>query len=357
MLAILIVTLVALSLSFISSIAEASLYSIPISRAQTMADQNVVGGKLLLKLREHIDEPIAAVLTFNTVSATAGGAIVGALVAKQFPDNNNALLIFTTFFTTAVLVFSEIVPKTLGVIFADAIAPKIAFVLQALIYMLYPFVKASKWMTGKMRSASAEPKTVSKADIVAMARIGVEEGALIPEEESWIRNGFALRDKTAHAIMTPRTVVYRLPDELPMSMVTTHSEHWTHSRLPLCKNNDPDKVVGLVYRREVFDALLTKTDIELAAMKISELSHPVEFIPETLPGYEILERFLQGRTHLFIVTNEHGGMEGLITLEDVLEELLGKEIVDHKDEHEDMQEYARVLGERRRSGIQRVSPQ
>lgn len=357
---IIIAVVLASSISFLCSLMEAALYSVPMGRIQAMVDRKVGGAALLLRLRERVDLPISAILTFNTIANTIGGIISGVLVGEYFGSESPVTLIaFPIFFTMVILILSEIIPKTLGVIYADTIAPKAAPLIQGLIYVLYPFVMMSQYMTGRIRASAEEKKTVSEDELISQARLGVEEGVLLPEEAQWVENALRLNDKTAHELMTPRTVVYTLPSELPMSMVTAHSEHWTHSRLPLCLDRNPDKVVGLVYRRDVFDTLLTKTDEELARMRISELMHPVDFIPETMRGNEILRRFLQARQHLFIVSNEHGGMEGIITLEDVIEALLGTEIVDYHDQHEDMQEYARKLAEKRRqflSGATRTPP-
>jgi len=315
-----------------------------------MVEKGIPGAKLLLKLRTNIDVPISAILTFNQVANNVGATIFGALVGNYFGDSEWVLVGSGLTLTILLLIFSEIIPKTLGVMYASEIAPRAAYPIQGLVYMLYPLVKLSSFVTQRMRVAGEEPKTVTQEDLIAQAEIARAEGTITERESRWIANGLRLNEQTAHELMTPRTVVYRLPDEMPLSMVTAHSEHWTHSRLPLCKDNDPDKVVGLVYRREVFDALATKSDEELAATPISALSHEVEFIPETLPGDEILTRFLKTRQHLFIVINEHGGMEGLITLEDVLENLLGEEIVDHHDQHVDMQEFARRVAQKRREG-------
>lgn len=353
MLTIILVALGATSLSFLCSLMEAALYSVPLSKAQGMAERRVTGAKLLVRLRERIDEAISAILTFNTIANTVGGALFGALAGREYGADSIATYSLVIAFTIMILVFSEIVPKTLGVTFADAIATKTAFIMWGLIVLLFPFVKASQYITRRIREAGAEKKTVTEDDIISQAKLGVEEGALTPQEATWVTNVLRLNEKTAHDLMTPRTVVYLLPAELPLSMVSAHSEHWTHSRLPLCRNRQPDEVVGIVFRREVFDALASKDDEELKQVRLEELMHPVEFIPETLPADQVLNRLVQGRQHMFIVTNEHGGMEGVITLEDVIEDLLGMEIVDQYDQHVDMQEYARRLAERRRQGMQR----
>ncbi len=353
MLGIILVALISSSVSFLCSLMEAALYSVPVSRIQGMVARKVSGARMLLRQREQIDVAISAILTFNTIANTVGGAIFGALAGKVYGPESVVTYVLVGAFTLWILVFSEIVPKTLGVTFADVVAPKTSWIIQFLIYSLYPFVKTSQYLTARIRQAGAEQKTVSEDDIIAQVKLGAEEGTLLPEEALWVQNALRLNDKTAHDLMTPRTVVYLLPAELPLAMVSAHSDHWKHSRLPLCRNRQPDEVVGIVYRREVFDALATKEEDELKVMTLEKLMHSVEFIPETLPANQVLQRLVQGRQHMFIVTNEHGGLEGVITLEDVIEDILGVEIVDHHDQHVDMQEYARRLAERRRQGISR----
>ena len=338
------VIVVSFILNALCNLSEAALYAVPMSRVQRMVEEKVAGAVLLARLKANIEEPISAILTFNTVAGTIGASILGTLVAKEFASGHWMLVVFPPAFALLMLVGSEIIAKTLGVTYAVTLAPLCAYFVRVLVVLAYPFVRFNKMLAKQLRrSGPADESSVSEADLIFQAKMGVEEGSLLPEEAVWITNALRLNEKSARDLMTPRTVVYRLPVELPLSMVVTHSEHWTHSRLPLCRDTDPDTVVGMVYRREVFDALIHKTPAELESMTLKELLHPVEFIPETLPGNQILQRFLKGKQHLFIVANEHGGMEGIVTLEDVLEELLGQEIVDPHDRHPDMQEYARNL--------------
>lgn len=356
MIIIFVVALTAASISFLCSLMEAALYAVPVGRVQAMVDDNVAGAKRLLALRQRVDRPISAILTFNTMANTIGASIFGAMVAREYGVNSPmTVYIFPVGFALVILIFSEIIPKTLGVIFADQVAPKSAVIIELLIVALYPLVRMSEYVTKRIRAAGQEQKTVTEGDLIAQARVGVEEGTIHPDEARWLENALRLNEKTAHDIMTPRTVVYTLPADLPLSMAQALSSHWIHSRLPICENNNPDKIVGLVYRRDVFQALLTQSKEELARTPISELKLPVDFVPETMPVDEVLRRFLEGRQHLFIVGDEHGGMEGVVTLEDVLEELIGREIVDHTDLHEDMQAYARKLAEMKRAGAERLS--
>lgn len=350
---IFIVMAVAAFGSFLCSLWEASLYAVPTSRIQSLVDQGVRGSRRLLALRERIDRPISAILTFNTIANTIGASVMGTLVGKEFGETSVMVIVFPVIFTVIILIFSEIIPKTLGVLYADAVAPRSAFAIHALIVVLKPFVLMSEYITTRMRKAESNGgESVSEAHIIAQARLGVEQGSLLPEEGIWVQNVLALNEKTAHDLMTPRTVVYVLPAEMKLSQISAHSEHWAHSRLPVCRDNQPDQVMGIVYRRDVFDALATRAEEELSGMTIADLTVEVEFIPETLRANQVLKRFLSGRQHLFIVTNEHGGLEGVITLEDVIEEILGQEIVDTHDRHADMQEYARSLARLR---MQRLS--
>ncbi len=352
MLAIVIVVVLSAGISFMCSLMEAALYAVPMSKIEGMVANGVRGSRRLRALREKVDLPISAILTFNTIGNTVGGMILGVMVGRQFGDDPfYTLFVFPTGFTLIILVFSEIIPKTLGVVFAETIAPKSALLIQILIAVLYPFVLMSQYITAKIRTAGAEQATVKEEDIITLSQIGADEGSLLPKEAQWVQNALKLNDKTAHDIMTPRTVVYTLPAELRLTDVKAHSKHWTHSRLPICEDNNPDKIVGLVYRRDVFDTLLQKQREELGDMTLRDLMLPVEMIPESLNAHSILQRFLEKRQHLFVVTDEHGGLEGVLTLEDVIEEMLGEEIVDHHDLHEDMQAYARLLAQQRKSGI------
>lgn len=348
MLIIALVALVSAGLSALCSLMEAALYSVSPGKARALVDQGVRGSRFLVHLREHVDRPISAILTFNTIANTVGASIFGALAGREFGSESPVVLLMALLFTFVILVFSEIIPKTLGVTYAEFIAPKTAPIMMGLIWALYPFVGMSQYVTGRIRQAGAEYKIVTEADLEAQVRIGVEEGSLLPEEAIWVTNALRLNDKTAHELMTPRTVVLWVPAEQRLAEVDTRAGHWTHSRVPVCRENDPDQVAGLIYRREIFETLLNQPEEEIDHLTLADMAHPVEFIPETLTGNELLRRFLQGRQHLFIVTNEHGGMEGVITLEDVLEELLGSEIVDHHDVHVDMQEYARLVAEQRK---------
>lgn len=349
MLAILLVTLVSVLLSFLCSIMEAAFYAVPPSKIEELRAAGHPGGERLARLRANVDEPIAAILTLNTVANTLGATLGGALVARHFIEHGTlAPAIYGIAFTVIVLYFSEIVPKTLGVTYATRLAPVMAWPLELLIVVLRPFVRSSQVLTQTIRKGHMESSQApSEREILALAEMGARAGTLLPEEARWAINALRLNDVVARDLMTPRTVVYVLPENLPLSAITQHSEHWTYSRLPIVHNNNPDQVSGIVHRRDVFDELVARDDEELAGRTLADLAQPAHFVPDSLPCNELLRIFLENRQQLLIVTNEYGGMEGVISLEDILEFLLGEEIVDPHDKHVDMQEVARKKGERR----------
>jgi CBS domain containing-hemolysin-like protein len=321
-------------LGVVGCLLEGSLRALPVAQRQA-------------RLRRPEDS-LLALQILNSVLLSLGAVSAGATLAVQIPAEPRTLLLCAVLLAVLIWMAVVVLPRVLGMVLSPTIGPVAIVVAGWLTPLLSPLLAANRWLKGRVSNEAAKPvATVTEQGIIDMATLGVEEGTLIAEEAAWIRNALRLNDKTAHDLMTPRTVVYRLPAELPLSMVSAHSDHWQHSRLPLCRDNDPDRVVGMVYRREVFDALLTKDEDEIERTTLASLSHEAEFIPDSMHGHDVLQRFLRGRTHLFIVVNEHGGMEGVITLEDVLEDLLGQEIVDQHDQHVDMQEYARKLAEKR----------
>jgi CBS domain containing-hemolysin-like protein len=338
--AIAIITAATLLTSFMCSLFEAALYSIPPSRVEALRRSGDRRGLALHALRMDIDRPISAILILNTVANSAGAVLAGALVGRI--AGSQGVAIFTTFLTLAILFFSEIVPKTLGAVHAMAIAPRIAAPLAMLVRLLSPLVATCRGLTSLLRKRG-EPHVASEDDILAMALHGAKHGELLPEEAKWVHNVLHLNDLTARDLMTPRTVVYSLPADLPLERLETHSAHWKHSRLPLVRDDRPDQVEGIVLRRDVFDALLAGEQEKT----LRDLMAPALFVPETMTANHLLKTFIEERGHLAIVVDEFGGMKGVATLEDVLEEMLGEEIVDEHDEHVDMQELARRRAARR----------
>lgn len=334
MFAIAVITAISLAGSFLCSLMEAALYSIPRSRIESLKRAGNRGAARLEKLRARIDEPIAAILALNTTVNTLGAAWAGALVGRYY--GNEVLGIFSGIFTGAVLFFSEIIPKSLGVSFANTLAPRLAGPLQLLIWLLWPFVKMSVALT-RLWGKKSRLNYPTEEDIISLAQLSQSGGTILPQEARWVANALRLNDVRVRDIMTPNSVVSRVPDCMPLSATKVDADHWRFSRIPVCTDDDPDNIVGVVQRREVFAALLRGEENRT----IHSLMRVPDFVPEDLPAHELLNRFIATRRHLFCAKGANAEFVGVVTLEDVLEALIGAEIVGEFDLHEDMQAWAK----------------
>lgn len=340
MLELILAVVLATGVSFLCSITEAAFYSFPMSRIEQLRKQGKKAGDILADLRRDVEKPITAVLTFNTAANTAGAAVAGAVAVKVFGEDS--LGWFTAGFTLLLLIFGEIVPKTLGVAHARQLAPFLAKPLKWMIFACLPVI----WLLGSLvRYLRKKNKTpdADEDDIRALVSLTRQQGILKPYEESAIKSILALDSKRVAEIMTPRTVVFSLPAELTVAEAMAEHRAWPHTRVPVYESDDSEDIVGVVYRRQVFEAVAD----DHGELTLGDLMKPVRFVMENLTLDKALRSFLESRTHLFVVLDEYGGMAGVVTLEDVLEELLGSEIVDETDEVVDMRELAR----RRRSEL------
>ncbi len=329
----------AVSVSAFCSIAEAVLYSTPWSRIEHLRKTGRASGNILYKLRNNIERPIAAILTMNTLANTAGAALAGAFAAKIFGREN--LVYFAVAFTVLILVFSEILPKTVGVMYAKSLAPVLAKPLHLLVLILSPFT----WilgLVGRLAWGKRKGPSHTEDDVRAVVSLTRKAGILKPYEEMAIQNILSLDQKIVKDIMTPRTVIFSLPAQMTVNEARSEKDVWPSSRIPVFEHDDPEDIVGIVYRRDVFRALADDRD----DLPLSELMKPVQFVLETLTLDRVLIRFLGNRMHLFVVLDEYGGVTGVVSLEDVLEEILGKEIMDETDQVADMRALAREQREK-----------
>ena len=328
------------------SLFEAVLYAVPLSHIESLAAAGSRTGRILQRLRRDVDRPIAAILSLNTIANTAGAAVAGAMAASIF--GQAWLVYFSALLTLMILVFSEIIPKTAGVTYNRALASLIARPLQALVWLFSPLI----WLTQKITrimTRGREKQQVSAEELMVMARLGHKTGGIDADEARVIQGILSLENKTVQEIMTPRTVVFSLSAKLTVGEMHNQVGILNHSRVPLY-DEDAEDIIGMIHRRDALEAL-TKGRSEV---KLEELMRPIDFVANSLTLDQLLQLFLERRQHLFVVCNEFGELAGLVTLEDVLEEILGAEIVDEFDQVENMRELARQrrkqpLKERRRS--------
>jgi CBS domain containing-hemolysin-like protein len=323
----------AIIVSGMCSLFEAVLYSVPISLIEAQAQAGKPAGRILKKLRKEIDRPISAILSLNTIANTAGATIAGSAFAAAF--GHEWVGYFSAFFTLSILLFSEVMPKTVGVIYSRQLSSLIARPLQWLVWSLTPMVWLCRFAT-RLVAREKIIHRVSAEEIITMAKLGRLAGEIEPDEENVIRNILSLENKTAKEIMTPRTVIFSLSEHLTLEEAWEKGGMWPHNRVPVYDEN-PEDIVGIVQRREVLSALAS----DKHQLRLSNLMKSAHFCPESISLDRLLVEFLERRQHLFVVVDEFGGLAGVVTLEDVLEEILGREIVDESDQVVDMRELAR----------------
>lgn len=320
--------------SAMCSLFEAVLYAVPVSYVESLAQKGATSGRILKGLRmRNVDRPISAILSLNTIANTGGAFLAGAAFIMVFGVEWE--LYFTIFITLSVLLLSEVIPKTVGVVYNRSLAGLVAIPLQFLVWVLYPLVVICRLVT-RAFSRGRTGQEVSEEEIAVMARMGRQAGAIQPVEARVMQNILTLKRKSVRDVMTPRTVVFALSADLTVEQAQKEAGVWPYSRVPVYENEFED-VIGVVMRRDALNALAEGQ----GQRPISELMRPVHFVAETVSLDRVLEMFLERRQHLFAVIDEYGGLAGILTLEDVLEEILGREIVDESDTVTDMRELAR----------------
>lgn len=343
MLTLILAIAVAVTVSFLCSLAEAALYAIPWSAIENLRKDGRASGEALYKMRSNIDKPIAVILTLNTIANTAGSTVAGAAFLAAFGSENMA--IFATFFTILILAIGEIMPKTLGVAKAEPIARIMARPLIFTVKILTPVLWFTSLLT-RLFSQKNDGPQISEDDIRAIASLSRQAGRIKPYEESFIRNVLALDQKRVHQIMTPRTVVFSLPEDMTVEDAYKMPQIWHFSRIPVYGDDNED-LVGLVERRTLGQCY---ADGKTGA-RLDEIMRPLHFVLESMPLDLLLRDMLKERVHLFAVTDEYGGLAGVVSLEDILEEILGSEIMDESDNVADL----RALARERRKMLKRHS--
>ena len=339
MLALLLTALTVVLISAYCSLCEAALYALPATYIAQLKEQGHPAAARLEKLRGSIDRPITAILTVNTVANTAGAAVAGGLAASALGEDR--VLFFSAALTVAILLFSEILPKTIGVVHSRALSVYLAGPLTLMVWLLTPAIAVISVLT-RLLSGDGE-QGVSQEEIASLARLGRQSGAIDHEENLVIQNILALPQRPVRSIMTPRTVVFTVPSSATIAEVAAEERIMVHSRVPVYATGI-DEIVGMVFRRDVLAA-------EDTSAAIGTLLRPVDFVGENEPVDVTLDLMLAAKKHMLVVLGDFGGFAGVVTLEDVLEEILGQEIVDEFDEVEDMRELAKA---RRAAALKRM---
>lgn len=337
-----IIMLVSIAVSALCSTLEATLLSTPLSYITGLEEQGIKGAARLKRLKQSSDRPISAILCLNTIANTVGASIVGSLVYEVYGD---ALVgAFSTIFTLAILIFSEIIPKTIGTSYWRTLALPASAIINAMIFITFPLV----WMLEHLQriiSSKSTQVSISREDISAMVSVATEEEVIEKEEKKMIQNLLKLDEMTAHEIMTPSTVVEMAEGQ--MTIREFYDSDLTHSRILVYDDDNSDYVIGYVLRQTV----LEKMAEDKFQTTIRDISRPILSFPEHEPVGNIWEKFLEKKEHISVIIDEYGTFRGIVTMEDVIETMLGQEIVDETDEVVDMQEYAKEQWEKAQKDI------
>ena len=325
--------LLALVVSSICSVLEATILSTPITFINTLEQQGAKGAARLKKLKTDIDRPISAILVINTIANTVGASLVGAEAAKLFASTGVGVI--SGIFTFCILVFSEIIPKTIGSNYWRSLAVPASSIIQFLIYITFPIVWLVEKFTRLITDDSAP--AVSREEVVAMVSTGAEEGVLEKEENKMIQNLLKLDDVTAHEIMTPSSVVTMAESSQTIREFYNSDDFAKFSRIPLYEEENDDYITGYVLKQEILEKLAQ----DKFNIKLKDLARPILSFNEDESVSNIWEKLLEKKEHISVIIDEYGSMRGIVTMEDVIETMLGFEIVDEKDEVVDMQELAK----------------
>jgi len=325
----------AIGVSFICSISEAVLLSVRPSYIAALEQANNRRAALLKKLNDNLDQPLAAILTANTISHTMGAAGVGAQATLLY--GNQYLGLVSALLTIAVLVFSEIIPKTIGATYWKQLAPSFSVLINIMVIGLYPIVWLSEKLTKLLSKGKSSAFTFSRDEIKAMVEISKDEGIFNAEEYKIFTNLMKIRQLSVRHIMTPRPVIFALSQSITIKKFFTNHKEQPFSRIPVYSGNQ-DNIIGYVLRIDLLSAEANdEHDKEIGAF-IRDFS----VISDKKTVFEVYNTLMHSKQHIALVTDEYGTVQGLVTLEDVLETIIGLEITDESDTVENMQALAQT---------------
>lgn len=331
--ALIFYVVIALGVSFLCSIWEAAMLSTPVSHIELLVQQGSKAGVIMQGLRQNVEHPISAILTLNTIAHTVGAAGAGAEATAIF--GSEFFGIISAVLTLLILVFSEIIPKTLGAVYAKQLTPFTAYSLRALLWVFRPAVFAFEFVTRSMRPSEDAP-TVTRSELQVMARISAQEGGIRERENRIVANLLQLAEVQVETIMTPRTVMVMFPEDQTVGEIMRSYPFLPFSRIPVY-GESADDIKGYVLRHEIYKRAAAD---EIGVM-LREIALKLDVVPETNSVAQVLDEFIAKQDHLFLVIDEYGGTAGLITLEDTVETLLGIEILDESDAVADLRQLAR----------------
>lgn len=322
----------AIAVSFLCSLMEAALLTVSPSYILSEEEKGKTYASKLKDLKTNIDKPLSAILSFNTIAHTVGAAGVGAQAVAIWGEQYFGLI--SAVLTIAILVLSEIIPKSLGANYWRQVVPWMGSVLNGMIYLLYPLVIFSQFITKAF--SKSDGQTTSREEVAALTNLGVQEGIFEESESKIIHNLIRFKSIRVSSVMTPRTVVLAIEESQTLKELFNIKKTMRFSRIPVYKESI-DNIRGYVLKFDILDKLAN----DEFDHSIRELTREMTVVFEHYSIPVVLEILMNKREHIALVVDEYGGMAGIVTMEDILETLLGLEIQDESDSEADMQQLAR----------------
>jgi len=345
-----ITILLTLAIGFVSSLVEGVLLSTPQTHIEVMVRQGKRSGVILRHLKDRIDRPLIAILSLNMIANMMGSAAVGAQVSELSEARHVSGAIWVGLAAGALtltgLVGSEIIPKTLGATYWQQLAAPSAYVIQTTVWALYPAVRAMEFIP-RLIAGRAAPRVVTGDEVLALVELAQEAGGLPEREARVLSNLLKLKEIRTYEVMTPRVQVFSLQKDRTAADVVAEHPNLPFSRIPIYSEN-ADHIVGYVLRYGILEACFSGR----GSTTLDALKKPIHVVPETKSAASLLDEFIQRRDYIFLVVNEYGGTEGIVTLEDVIETLLGVEFGEEMGMFEELRRMA-VARERERRRKQR----
>lgn len=339
----------ALIVSFLCSVLESVLMSTTLSFLQMKEDEGDKNAALLHSYKSDTERPLAAILSLNTIANTIGAAGVGQQATIAFGSAWFGLVSAIT--TVLILVFAEIIPKTIGTTRWRSLTGFAAKTLRVLIMLMFPIVwcveKLTRWITP---ASSEEETSVSREEVSAMANVGEEEGVFDEDENKIIQNIIKLDDIKAYDVMTPRVVVASAPEEMTLRDFYKVDKYDHFSRIPVYADSQ-EFITGYILRSDALEMLAE----DKFNVRLKEIKRPLPYFNEETSIPDIWDQLIEHKEQISIVIDEYGCMQGVLTLEDVIETVFGFEITDENDQFTDMQQYARERWQQRQKRFKTVT--
>ena len=338
----------AMSISFLCSVLESVLMSTPLSYITMREDEGYRAATLFKKYKLDNAQAIAAILSLNTIANTIGAAGVGrqaALVLESVPFG-----LVSAAVTVLILVFSEIIPKTIGTGQWRRLMGFTAYTIRLLIIILYPIVVLVQWFTKLIAKKDEEETSVSREEVAAMADMGEDEGVIDEDENKIIQNVIKLNDIKAYDVMTPRVVAATAPENMTLKQFYRSEEYGHFSRIPVYAEEE-DFITGYVLRSEALEELAE----DHFSKTLGDIKRTIPLFNEEMSVADIWDSLLKHKEQIGGIIDEYGSFQGIITLEDIIETIFGLEIIDESDEVSDMQQYARERWQQRQKRYKKLN--